>query len=165
LIRSERLLMRRARPDDLDAFHEIMTDARVMRYWSHPPHETLHQTQRFLAHMMRSDEADIEEYVIELGGRAIGKAGCWRRAEAGFLLHPDFWGRGLAQEAMRAVLPACFAKFADVPHLTAECDPRNTASVALLRRLGFRHLRTVEKDFLYGAQEWCDTAYFDLPRP
>jgi RimJ/RimL family protein N-acetyltransferase len=143
----------------------MMTDPRVMRYWSHPPHQHLEQTRKFVEHLMRSETPEVEEFVIEYQGRAIGKVGCWRPAEVGFLLHPEFWGQGFATEAMRAVLPVCFAKFRDAPALTAECDPRNAGSVALLGKLGFRHLRTVEKDFLYGDDEWCDTAYFDLPRP
>jgi hypothetical protein len=36
-------------------------------------------------------------------GDVIGKAGAWALPEVGFLLHPDYWGQGLAQEAMRAV--------------------------------------------------------------
>ncbi len=164
MIRTERLLLRRAREDDFAAFHEMMTDPRVMRYWSHPPHTEPEQTAQFIAHLMRSDTAEVEEFVIEYNGRVIGKAGCWRPAEVGFMVHPDFWGQGFATEAVQAVLPLCFDKFDAAPALTAECDPRNLASIALLKRFGFRHLRTAEKDFLYGGTQWCDTAYFELPR-
>ncbi|MFK7868870.1 MAG: GNAT family N-acetyltransferase [Roseobacter sp.] len=164
MIETDRLVLRRARAGDLGAFHTMMTDPRVMRYWSCPPHENLAQTQAFLQHLMQSEAQDSEEFVIEHEGRCIGKAGCWRPAEVGFLLHPAFWGHGFAREAVRAILPYCFAKYADAPCLTADCDPRNVRSVTLLKKLGFVHLRTVEKDFLYG-EEWCDTAYFDLPRP
>lgn len=136
-----------------------------MRYWSRPPHSSVDETRSFLEHMMQCDAPDVDEYVIEHQGRCIGKAGCWRAPEVGYLLHRDHWGKGFATEALQAVIPRCFAKFAEAPELTAECDPRNRASVALLRRLGFRHLKTVEKDFLYGESDWCDTAYFALPRP
>lgn len=164
MIRTERLLLRRAALSDIDAFHAIMTDKDVMRYWSNPPHEDRAQTEAFVKQLMQWTTPEVEEWVIEWDGRCIGKAGCWRWAEVGFLIHRDAWGNGYATEALQAVLPLCFAKFADAPALTAECDPRNARSVALLKRLGFRHLRTIEKDFLYGAAEWCDTSYFELPR-
>lgn len=145
--------------------HAIMTDPRVMQYWSTPVHHDLAQTQAFLDHLMQDPSPNSEEYVLERDGQCIGKMGCWRGPELGFLLHRDHWRQGLAREAAQVIIPRCFDKFADATALTAECDPRNLASVALLNRLGFRHLRTVEKDFLYGADEWCDTAYFELPRP
>ena len=39
-IETARLTLRRARRDDLDAVHSIMSDARAMRYWSTLPHES-----------------------------------------------------------------------------------------------------------------------------
>lgn len=164
MIETKRLLLRRARCSDVTAFHQMMTDPAVMRYWSHPPHETLAQTEQFVAHMQRSGQADVEEYVIEHDGVCIGKVGAWKAPEVGFLLRRDRWGQGFAFEAMHAVLPRCFAKFTDACALTAEIDPRNAASHRLLARLDFKYQRTEKKNFLYG-DEWCDTAYYALPRP
>ena len=48
---------------------------------------------------------------------------------------------------------------------TAELDPRNTGSVRLLEKLGFRQTGYEEKNFDYGGIEMTDTAYFTLDRP
>ena len=40
-IRTERLLLRKAREEDLDSMHRILSDKRAMRYWSSLPHESL----------------------------------------------------------------------------------------------------------------------------
>jgi len=40
-IRTPRLILRSARPDDLDAMHAVLSDSRATRWWSTPPHETL----------------------------------------------------------------------------------------------------------------------------
>ncbi|WP_338548113.1 GNAT family N-acetyltransferase [Roseovarius phycicola] len=51
-----------------------------------------------------------------------------------------------------------------MPVLTAECDPRNIASIALLKKLRFEQTGYAEKNFDYGGIEMCDTAYFELKR-
>lgn len=84
-ITTARLTLRRAKIDDLDAVHEIMSNAEAMRFWSTPPYASIDETRDWLESMIdRSDD-----YLIELEGRVIGKAGCWRVPEIGFILHPD----------------------------------------------------------------------------
>ena len=74
------------------------------------------------------------------------KAGAWNPPEVGFLLHPDHWG-GLCPEAMATLIPLLFARH-EVPALTADVDPRNTASLRLLDRLGFRETGRAERTLL-----------------
>jgi RimJ/RimL family protein N-acetyltransferase len=162
-IRTERLLLRRAVPGDLPAFHEIMSDPRAMRYWSEPAHEKIEQTQGFVDFLCGCPGNGGDDWVIEFRGRAIGKAGAWNPPEVGFLLHPDHWGRGYMTEAMGTLIPRLFARH-DVPALTADVDPRNAASLRLLDRLGFREAGRAERTMLWG-DEWCDSVYLALPRP
>ena len=162
MIRTERLLLRRARPDDIAAFHAIMSDKRAMRYWSTPPHATLEETRAWVTSMIEAP-AESDDYVIELDGQAIGKAGCWRLPENGYILHPDHWGFGYAREAMVAVIAHIFATN-PVEKLTADVDPRNTASIGLLLRLGFVETRRAKGTWQIGG-ELCDSVYFALPRP
>jgi RimJ/RimL family protein N-acetyltransferase len=162
-IRTGRLLLRRAEPSDLDDLHAVMSDPRAMRYWSTPEHETVAQTRLFLEFLCGSPGNGSDDWMIELGGRAIGKAGAWAPPEVGFILHPDHWGRGYAFEAMSALIPILFACH-DVPALTAEADPRNAASLALLARLGFRETGRAART-LRWRDEWCDSVYLALARP
>ena len=37
-LRTDRLILRRARPEDLEAMHAVLTDERAMQYWSEGPH-------------------------------------------------------------------------------------------------------------------------------
>ena len=39
MITTERLLLRRARMDDLEDLHQVFADPRAMRYWDSLPHE------------------------------------------------------------------------------------------------------------------------------
>ena len=159
-----RLILRRARPGDLDDLHTAMGHPAAMRYWSTPEHRTRDETARWLDSMIERDAGqESDDFVLEHDGRVIGKAGAWALPEIGFLLHPDTWGRGLAQEAMAAVIPYLFATW-PVEALTADVDPRNAASLRLQHRLGFRETGRAERTLLWG-DEWCDSVYLALPRP
>ena len=158
--RTERLLLRPARPDDLDAIHAILSNPQAMAYWSTPPHETVQQSRDWLQSMIDIQLPDGEDFIIERDGEPIGKAGLWRFPEIGFILHPDFWGHGYAQEALRAVIGRAF-DIHGLPRIEADVDPRNTGSMKLLSRLGFRETGRKERTWLVGDQ-WCDSVYLAL---
>lgn len=161
-LRTARLVLRQAVWADLEAVHRFMSDPRAMRYWSRPEHETLEETRHWLGFLV--DQApDSRDWLIEKDGAVIGKAGAWALPEVGFILHPDHWGQGLAQEAMGAVIGHLEAEFPGLPELTAEVDPRNTASLRLLARLGFRETHRAERTLLWK-DEWCDSVYLARPR-
>ncbi len=135
-----------------------------MRYWDRPAYEDISLTQKFLEWFMTPDPENREEYILDLDGTCIGKAGMWAKPEVGFIVHPNYWRLGFAFEAMQALIPRILDRFPDLENLTAECDPRNTSSIALLHKLGFRLTRTEKQNFDYGGIETCDTAYFELKR-
>jgi RimJ/RimL family protein N-acetyltransferase len=117
MIQTERLRLRPARIEDLDDVHAMLSHPAAMRYWATPEHETLAESRDWLEGMVASrSETD---FLVEHEGRVIGKAGAWRLPEVGFLLHPDHWGKGLAHEAMTAVITHLFAAHA-IPELTAD---------------------------------------------
>ena len=161
-ILTPRLRLRRARPDDLAAFHEILSDPAAMRFWSTLPHASLDQTREWLDDMI-APPRESSDFVVEHEGRVIGKAGCWRLPEIGFILRPDCWGQGLAREALAAIIPHLFDLF-PIPAITADVDPRNAASLALLRGLGFVETGRAKRTWLIG-DEYCDSVYFALARP
>jgi len=161
-IRTERLLLRRARADDLDAIHRVLSDARAMRYWSTTPHEDIDQTREWLDEMIATPEDARDDFIVEIDGAVIGKAGCWRVPEIGFILHPDWWGQGIAREALAAVIERLFAE-RGLAEITADVDPRNLRSLALLERLGFRETGRAARTWHVG-DEWCDSIYLALDR-
>lgn len=158
-----RLRLRRARADDLDDLHAVFSDPAAMRYWSRPPHTELEQTREFLDNMIAAPPDLSDDFVVEHQGRAIGKAGCWRLPEVGYILHPDHWGQGLATEALTAVIGHVFAT-REIDAIKADVDPRNEGSLRLLARLGFVETHRAKRTWLVG-EEWCDSVYLALPRP
>ena len=161
-LRTDRLILRRARPDDLEAMHVVLADKQAMRYWSSPPHSSLDETRAWLASMCDSSPLESDDFVVIRGGELIGKFGAWRLPDFGFILRSDHWGRGYASEAMVAFLRHVFGR-PDVDHLTADVDPRNLPSLALLARFGF-----VETGRASGTWQThiglCDSVYLRLLR-
>lgn len=161
-LRTPRLLLRRARPDDLEAMHKVLSDERAMTYWTGPPHTDLAQTREWLDSMLGSTPQESEDFVISLGGETIGKIGAYRLPYFGYILSSRHWGLGLASEAMTAFLAHAFTR-EDIPRLTADIDPRNEPSIRLVKRHGF-----VETGRASGT--WtthlglCDSVYLTLNR-
>lgn len=155
-LHTARLVLRQATWDDLEPVHRLMSDPRVMRYWSRPEHETLEETRHWLGFLVEQ-APDSRDWLIEKDGTVIGKAGAWALPEVGFLLAPEHWGKGLAFEAMAAVIAALAAEFPAM-ELTAEVDPRNAASLRLLARLGFHETHRAERTLLWR-DEWCDSVW------
>jgi [ribosomal protein S5]-alanine N-acetyltransferase len=162
-ILTPRLRLRKAQHEDLEAMHAVFSDSGAMRYWSTPPHTDLRQTREWLALMIDASPETSDDFVVEYRGQVIGKAGCWRVPEVGFILHSAFWGQGLAVEALSAVIERTFASF-PINAIKADVDPRNLASLGLLTRLGFREFRRAERTVKVG-DEWCDSVYLSLQRP
>jgi [ribosomal protein S5]-alanine N-acetyltransferase len=162
-ILTPRLRLRPARSADLDAIHAVLSEPRAMRYWSSLPHVDLDQTRTWLDSMIQAPPDSSCDFVIEHQGQVIGKAGCWRVPEIGYILHPDHWGQGLAREALSAVIPEVFERF-PIDAITADVDPRNAASLKLLDRLGFVETHSAVRTWLVG-EEWCDSVYLALVRP
>jgi RimJ/RimL family protein N-acetyltransferase len=136
-----------------------------MRFWDRPAHETLEETRALLALFMADAPDRHLEYAVEANGRFVGRVGMWKPYEIGYIFSPAVWGRGYAFEATSALIDEIWMRFPDAAALTADVDPRNAASIRLLERLGFSQTGFEQKNFLYGETEWCDTAYFELPRP
>ena len=162
-ITTKRLLLRRATWDDLESIHAVMSAPEAMRYWSRLPHEDLAVTRAWFAGaLMDFDNPSMDEWVVEIDGWVAGYMGIWRMPEFGFILHPAAWGKGIATEAAQALIPHFFATHA-LDRLTADVDPRNIASLMLLRKLGFVTTGSAKGTFLLG-DEWCDSVFLALSR-
>ena len=162
-LQTPRLRLRRARMDDLADIHAVLSDPLAMRYWSTLPHQTLAQSEDWLRAMVAADPALSDDFVIEFEGRVIGKAGCWRRPDIGYVLHSSHWRKGLGREALQAVISHLFAAHVGPQALRADVDPRNQASLGLLASLGFVETHRASRTWHIG-DEWCDSVYLALPR-
>ena len=158
-IYTERLMLRRARHEDVPAMHAIMSDPAAMRYWSSLPHASLAETERWMTSMVEADRANSDDFIVTMGGALIGKLGAWQLPEIGFLLAPSQMGRGYASEALAGFVAR--RRGLGSTELIADVDPRNLASLALLRRHAFVETGRAAGTWQIGA-ELCDSIYLRL---
>jgi RimJ/RimL family protein N-acetyltransferase len=82
------------------------------------------------------------------------------RAEIGFALGREHWGRGLAREAVSVLLDHAFGEMG-LHRIEADSDPGNQPSIRLLERLGFRREGYLPERWYVGGR-WHDTVMFGL---
>jgi RimJ/RimL family protein N-acetyltransferase len=145
---TERLVLRRFRPQDLDAFVAYRSEPETARYqsWEVPYRPT--QARQFLQELEAIDPdtpGEWFQFAISLRGAdgLIGDCGAQvraedsRQAEIGFTLAPQHQGYGYATEAVRRLLHYLLIERGK-HRIMATCDDRNTRSVAVLERVGMR---------------------------
>lgn len=171
-IRTERLLMRVMTLDDVDDVHAYQSLPEVCRYLLYEPRsrERVEEKIREWLGMGRlAKVGDDLELALELldgpsKGRVIGHSYFKLTStddlsgEIGWSLHPDFEHQGYASEAARAMLAYAFTTLG-LHRVTAELDPRNTASVALCKRLGMRE-EAYFREHMWFKGEWGDTGVY-----
>ena len=90
-----------------------------------------------------------------------------RSAELTYVLHPQFWGLGLATRMSWSVIQLAFAR-SNIEQIIAGADDPNTASFAVMQRLGMTFVRHVQypaspgKEFVFRR---TDSAPSPVPEP
>lgn len=99
-----------------------------------------------------------------LGGSGLRPCATAERLEIGYWIRSSETGQGLAAEAAGALADFAF-RVHGVAAVEIRCDPRNLASAAVPRRLGFRHERTLQGDTTAPDGSCRDTMVWLLERP
>lgn len=155
-VRTKRLLLRRFKMDDTAAMHLIMSNPVAMRFWSTLPHRSLLETEAWVRSEVEAAGDQSDDFVVTLEGSLIGKLGCWKLPEIGFLFDPAVWGRGYAAEAMQAFMDR--RRDLGSTELIADVDPRNEGSLRLLTRCGFEETHRRNRTWNIAGR-WHDSVY------
>lgn len=172
LLETPRLRLRTLTANDVPSLFAIFSDPVTMRYWSHPAMNDLAEAEALLRKIERHAEAEtLFQWGIARREDDLVVGTCTlfridrehRRAELGYVLRRDDWGRGLAHEALIALLTHAFGTM-DLHRLEADIDPRNAPSIRSVERLGFKpEGRLRERYFVAG--EIQDSLIYGLLRP
>jgi RimJ/RimL family protein N-acetyltransferase len=131
---------------DAGALHGIFSDPKVMRYWSTPPMSEIAQARKLVAEIHEGFRVQrfFQWGVARLeDDRIIGTCTLFAinesqgRAEVGYALGHEYWGRGFMNEALTVLVDFAFGKLA-LRRLEADVDPCNAGSLHAVERLGFR---------------------------
>ena len=166
MIKTERLLLRELRTEDLVDFYELMSCPAVVLY---EPYSVMSMEEAEKELERRVSSKSFLAIVLNDTGKVIGNIYLGHRdfdtAELGYLLHVVYWHKGIAQEACRAVIKDAFDQ--GIHRVYAQCDPENAASWHLLERLGFLREGHFRQNVYFSRDDqdrpiWKDTYLYAL---
>jgi RimJ/RimL family protein N-acetyltransferase len=148
-LETENLILRPFKDEDVDDYFGVL-DSPEVRRWLHIP-ESLDRSdawQQMAWFVGQWELRGTGHWALEekKSGQFVGRAGLhrperhdWPGVEVGWLLHPDYWGRGYATEAGAVAVRYGFEEL-QVDKLFSCILPENHRSQAVAKRLGFEFL-------------------------
>ena len=163
---TERLSIRRATADDLEAVYTIRAQPGVSE-WLNTRAE---DRDAFVARYGGPDRLS-KALIVELDGEVIGDmmlsiSNAWSQsevaaqavdaeAELGWVLAPSHQGKGYAAEVIEEMFRICFDELA-IRRVTAGCFAANEASWRLMERVGMWREYAGRRDGLHRSGKWMD---------
>jgi len=142
-IETERLLLRRFRPDDLDELAKLFADPDVMRYVGNGQPIDRNEAERALRSIINHWErhgfgrwAVVDKQSNEFIGFG-GLRSLFDTPEVVYHFSKENWGKGLATELARASLRFGFED-RGFDRIVAVAKPENRASIHVMQKLGMR---------------------------
>ena len=169
-IKTERLLLRRMTDADASEIFFLRSDEAVMKFIDREKPKSQEEALSFI--QMVNTNIDKKESIMwaislqDNPNKLIGNIGFWRiinqhyRSEIGYMLHPDFWGKGIMKEALLAAVDFGF-NVINLHSIEAHINPDNTASGILLEKAGFVREAYFKEDFFFKGK-FIDTAIYSL---
>lgn len=171
-VRTERLLIRRATTADIEPTWLYRRQEAVSRWMTTVSTEL----DDYRAHFGKPDRLR-KTLVFESEGAVIGDLmlapeDAWAQAEVqelakgvhaelGWCIDPAYGGRGLATEAVLALIALSFDELR-LRRLTANCFADNEPSWRLMERVGMRREAHTVRDSLHRSGEWLDGMTYAL---
>ena len=146
-LRTERLILRRYRPEDAaDLYRYLGTDPSMYKYSGWNPYATLEMAQETVREFVKSYEDEhVYSWVMDIDDVIVGTIGAYDykddHIEIGFSVVKGWQSRGLATEALKKVLEY-LTENEEISCVTAWCAAENIGSRRVLERAGMRLVRT-----------------------
>jgi len=169
IIETERLVLRQITNDDVNEIFELRSNPETMKYIPRPLAKT---TEDALEHIATIEDKIILNEGINWGitlkgnERLLGMIGFYRmqpenfRSEIGYMLLPEFHGKGIITEAVKRLITYGFNDL-KLHSIEAVIDPENFASEKVLQKCNFikeAHLK--ESQFYEG--KFLDKVIYSL---
>ena len=147
-VQTARFSLRKFTSEDVDRYHQLTGNARVMQFVTGHPftrEETAEKFERILARNAQHEHEGVYAIHDSDTGEFVGAAALLRepsgRMELGYRILDTHWGRGIATE-VAAELLRFGLHVLQAPAVVAYVDAENTASVRVLEKIGMRRSAT-----------------------
>lgn len=145
IIETERLILREVTLEDAEDMFVYLSDPDVVRHMGLEPYQSVKDIEdeiRWYQSIYKEGTGIRWGVTLRDSGRMIGscvflnRVPKHHRAEAGFEISKAYWGKGMASEALKAVVPVGFQHYG-LERIEALIEPENTPSQRLVERHGF----------------------------
>jgi len=166
---SERLLFRKILLSDAKDLFSIRTDDDVMRFMDVIRFESIGDAEKWVYSVSESydKETGIMWGIVEkLSNSFVGYFGFWRmipehcRAEIGYALKPEFWGKGFMYETINRMVRFGFDEMR-LHSIEANVNPANEKSKKVLEKIGFKKEAYFRENYLFNG-EFLDSIIYSL---
>lgn len=146
-LRTERLILRRYRPEDADDLHRYLgTNPAMYQYSGWNPYATPEMARETVRRFIDSyDKEHSYSWVMDVDDVIVGTIGAYDykegSIEVGFSVVPGWQGRGFATEALKRVL-RYLTENESIPCVTAWCASENIGSKRVLEKAGMKLVNT-----------------------
>ena len=143
-LQTERLTLQKLSPRDASDLFEYAHRADVTRYLTWTPHPDPAYSREYLEYLQgRYAGGMFYDWGVRYreDGKMIGTCGftsfnCTHdKAEVGYVLNPDYWGKGLAAEALACVIRFGFEKL-HLHRIEAKFMEENVNSLRVMEKVG-----------------------------
>jgi RimJ/RimL family protein N-acetyltransferase len=159
---TDRLIIRKFRPDDWQDLYEYLSDKEVVRF---EPYDVFTKEQARDEASKRSGNDAFYAVCLKDNDKLIGNLylgkGDFDTWELGYVFNRTYQGQGFAAESSRALLDFAFVNLG-ARRVVAMCNPENSHSWKLLERLHMRREALLLKNIYFkrdevGERIWLDT--------
>lgn len=156
MIETDRLILREMKKSDARDMYEYSSNPMTSEFLLWDVHKDLDFTQDFINYVISKYKVgEYNDWALEHkeDKKMIGTCGFTRIdednrvAEIGYVLNPDYWGEGLATEAVEAVLNFAFDTM-NMHRVEAKFMFGNDASLAVMKKVGMK-FEGYQRDAMY----------------
>jgi [ribosomal protein S5]-alanine N-acetyltransferase len=146
LIETERLILRKATKADAEDMLRYLSDPAVVKHMGLEPFQSVEDVYDEIGwyqSIVREGTGMRWGITFKDADRVIGSCGFLNRvpkhhrAEVGFELSKEYWGKGIAREALEAVVKFGF-QYLELERIEALIEPANLPSQKLVEKTGFQ---------------------------
>ncbi|MBE2184646.1 MAG: GNAT family N-acetyltransferase [Anaerolineae bacterium] len=156
ILETDRLLLRRLIPEDLDALFALYSDPEIRRYFPEGTltyEETREELEWFLNGHPDHPELGLWATIHKADNQFIGRCGLlpWNldgqaEVEVAYLIDKKYWRQGLGTEAAKAILQYGFEQL-HLSRLISMLYPDNYASAKVATNMGMTLEKELEDEF------------------
>jgi [ribosomal protein S5]-alanine N-acetyltransferase len=167
---TERLRLREMVGSDWKAVHEYASQEIVCQYQPWGPN-TVEDTKVFINKVLADCKMEprtrfMFAILMKENNRLIGAIELnihnfhHKYGDIGYIVHPNYWGSGVASEAAQIVIELGFKHF-QLHRIQATCDPNNKASARVLEKIGMIKEGVMRENLLLK-NGWRDSAIYSV---